>query len=192
MKHLNQAMGTPRCNGTLGVVLAAVLAIVMVACTPTTQPPPPKPAPPAAPPAPVQAKPEPEPKPAPPVVALARPTPSILYRTIDDYKQALARHILSSNVGSIVIGDLQPLLRAVVVLSFQVDGSGSVRNIRTLRAPESEAERIARASLQRAGAVPPPNANMLQGGLLEVTETWLFNNDGKFHLRTMGPRQRSN
>jgi len=169
--------------------LGAAIAVLLASCTPTVQK---QPAPSPPPPAQVQVKPEPEQRPAPAVVAIARPTqPSPFYRTIDEYKQALARHILSTNISNIVPGDLQPLLRAVVVLQFQVDGSGTVRNIQTVRTPESEAERIARGSLQRAGAVPAPSANMLQGGLLEVTETWLFNSDGKFHLRSLGPRQRS-
>lgn len=189
---MNQTEHSTRRRGRHGVLYAA-LAAVLASCTPAVQQQPlPPPPPPAQPPAPVQARPEPEQKPAPPpVVAIARPSPSILYRTIEEYKQALARHILSRNTASIVSGDLQPLLRAVVVLQFQVDESGAVRNIRTMRTPESEAERIARGSLQRAGAVPTPGANMLQGGLLEVTETWLFNSDGKFHLRSLGPRQRT-
>ncbi|MSQ19321.1 MAG: energy transducer TonB [Betaproteobacteria bacterium] len=92
-------------------------------------------------------------------------------QTLDEYKQALARHIFSSNAGRVVARDLQPLLRAVVVLQFHVDGSGTVRDVRTLRSPESAAERLARSSLERAGALPAPGSNVLHGGMVEVTET---------------------
>jgi periplasmic protein TonB len=181
---------------------SAFLASALAACVPlTTAPPesastPPAPAPtpvPIAKPAvpAVEAKPTPDLKTIPPVAAAPKPVAPSLFRTLDEYKQALARHIFSSNAGHVVAGELQPLLRAVVVLQFQIDGSGSVRNIRTLRTPESEADRLARVSLERAGSLPAPSASFLQGGMVEVTETWLFNDDGKFHLRTLGPKQRS-
>ncbi len=171
-------------------IAGAMVAAIQFACTPVVEQRPPQPIPQPVPP-PVAA-PTPPPPPPPPVVAIARPTPSPTYRSIDEYKRALARHIFSSNTGSVVAGELQPLLRAVVVLQFNVDASGSVRNVKTLRTPESDADRLARNSLQRAGAVPVPDSSMLSGGLVEITETWLFNNDGKFHLRTLGPRQRTN
>ena len=170
-------------------IAGAMVAVIQFACTPVVEQRPPQPIPQPVPP-PVAA-PTPPPPP-PPVVAIARPAPPPTYRSIDEYKRALARHIFSSNTGSVVAGELQPLLRAVVVLQFNVDASGSVRNVKTLRTPESDADRLARNSLQRAGAVPVPDSSMLSGGLVEITETWLFNNDGKFHLRTLGPRQRTN
>jgi periplasmic protein TonB len=183
------------------VLLASLLAACEHFAQFTATPPPAPPMPAATPapavtppPPPVEAKPIQDLKTVPPVAAVAKPAPPsapAAFKSIEEYKQALARHIFSSNTGRVVAGELQPLLRAVVVLQFQVDGNGSVRNVRTLRSPESGAERLARTSLERAGALPAPGPSVAQGGLVEVTETWLFNDDGKFHLRTLGPKQRS-
>ena len=76
-----------------------------------------------------------------------------------------------------------------MVLHFEVDGQGKVHNVRTWRTPEREADHLARASLVRAGALPVPPAQWLRGDRLGITETWLFNSDGRFHLRALAPRQ---
>ncbi len=168
----------------LASLLAACEHFAQFTATPPAAPPMPAatPAPTVTPPPPpVEAKPIQDLKTVPPVAAVAKPAPPsapAAFKSIEEYKQALARHIFSTNTGRVVAGELQPLLRAVVVLQFQVDGNGSVRNVRTLRSPES-------------GALPAPGPTVAQGGLVELTETWLFNDDGKFHLRTLGPKQRS-
>jgi periplasmic protein TonB len=157
---------------------AILLGSIAAACT-TVQPPAPKTA--AVPPAP------------PPKVAaikpVPRPAPAPRYRSMQEYEVVLARSIYDSNAGHTVKGRLQPLLRAVVVLHFQIDAQGRVHNVRTWRAPDPEADRLARASLRRTGALPAPPEAWLRDGALEVTETWLFNSDGRFHLRALNPRQ---
>lgn len=159
-------------------VLIALSGVVAASCTTIPEPTPP---PPVA---------KVTPTPPPPAVAKAKPRVASPYKSIEQYKLALAKRIFETSEGRTVNGDLQPLLRAVVVLQFNVDSSGKVRNVRTLRTPEKEADNIARASLDRAGTMPVPPEEWLQNGVLEVTETWLFNKDGRFHLRTFGPRQR--
>jgi periplasmic protein TonB len=128
------------------------------------------------------------PPPAPPR-AEARPAPAPRYSSMQQYELAAAKRIFERNHGHTIEGKLQPLLRAVVVLHFEVDGEGRVHNVRTWRTPEREADHLARASLVRAGELPVPPAQWLQGGRLGVTETWLFNSDGRFHLRALSPRQ---
>ena len=153
---------------------AALLGSIAAACT-TVQPP--------APQASVAAP------PAPPRVVVVKPSPAPAYGSLQQYEFALARRIFDSNRGHTIDGELQPLLRAVVVLHFEVDAAGKVHDVRTWRTPEREADHLARASLVRAGELPVPPAQWLQGGRLGITETWLFNNDGHFHLRALGPRQ---
>lgn len=117
------------------------------------------------------------------------PSAAPRYHSVKQYEVALAKRIFETNRGHTITGKLQPLLRAVVVLHFEVDGAGKVHNVQTWRAPEREADRLARASLTRTGALPAPPAQWLRGGRLGITETWLFNNDGRFHLRALKPRQ---
>jgi protein TonB len=180
---------------SISVRRAALVVLIagLGACTTVTEEPTPVTAPaPAATPAPAPVPPAAQRPATPPPVVVAPTAPAAAYRNIDEYKRALANHILAKNAPNIVPGDLQPLLRAVVVLQFNVDRQGNVRNIRTLRTPEAEADTLARRSLSQAGVVPvPPTALLRSDGVLEVTETWLFNNDGRFHLRSLGPKQRS-
>jgi protein TonB len=139
----------------------------------------------------------PAPTPAPPVakppVATPRPTPTpppaVNVRTLDEYKRVVATRVREANSDRTHRGQLQPLLRAVVVLEFKVDRNGGIQNVRTLRAPEREAESIASASLRRAGPLPAPPAHILRGGLAQITETWLFQDNGHFQLRTLAEGQ---
>ena len=170
----------------LRAVLVALSGVVAASCT--TVPEPTAPTPPPPPPV-AKVTPTPPPPP-PPAVAKAKPRVASPYKSMEQYKVALCKRIFEANAGQTVTGDLQPLLRAVVVLQFEVDASGKIRNVRTLRTPEKEADRIARASLARAETLPVPPQEWLNDGVVEITETWLFNKDGRFHLRTFGPRQR--
>jgi len=156
---------------------AALLGSIAAACT-TVQPP-----------APQQASVA--PPPAPPRVAAVRPAPAPAprYSSMQQYEFELAKRIFDANRGHTIQGKLQPLLRAVVVLHFEVDGQGKVHDVRTWRTPERGADHLARASLVRAGALPVPPAQWLRGDRLGITETWLFNSDGRFHLRALSPRQ---
>ncbi len=153
---------------------AALLGSIAAACT-TVQPPAPQAS--VAPP------------PAPPRVVVVKPAPAPRYSSMQQYEHELARRIFDANRGHTIDGKLQPLLRAVVVLHFEVDAEGRVHDVRTWRTPEREADHLARTSLVRAGSLPVPPAQWLQGGRLGITETWLFNNDGRFHLRALAPRQ---
>ncbi|MGA8050002.1 MAG: energy transducer TonB [Burkholderiales bacterium] len=125
--------------------------------------------------------------PPPPPVAKRAPGPN--YHSMDQYEVAVAKRIFDANPDKTIKGDLQPLLRAIVILQFDVDATGKVHNVRTWRSPEHAADQIARATLHRAGNLPPPPSSWLQGGKVEVTETWLINREGHFHLRALKPRQ---
>jgi protein TonB len=160
----------------------ALLGSIAAACTTVQPPAPPQRAAAAPPPQPVAVV-RPAPRPAP------APVPAPRYHSVKQYEYVLAKRIFETNHGHTITGRLQPLLRAVVVLHFEVDASGRVHNVQTWRTPEREADRLARASLTRAGDLPAPLPQWLRGGKLGITETWLFNSDGRFHLRALKPRQ---
>jgi protein TonB len=155
---------------TARVTAAALLGALAAACTTVQTPPPP-------------------PKP----VAVA-PAPRVVergpqYASMQQYEAVVAKRIFDANPDKTIKGDLQPLLRAIVILRFDVDGSGRVHNVRTWRTPEAAADHIARTTLHHAGRLPAPPESWLQGGMVEVTETWLIDKHGHFHLRALKPRQ---
>jgi protein TonB len=54
---------------------------------------------------------------------------------------------------------------------------------------DGEAEATALATLRRTAPFPKPASHLLRRGHVEITETWLFNNDGRFQLRTIAQPQ---
>jgi protein TonB len=143
-----------------------VAALLLAACGEPTPPEAPKP---VAPPAPQV------PPPAPPV-------------SLDDYKRHVAGEILKANAPITFEGTPPHLLRAVVVLELMIDDKGAVRGIRTLRTPDHELAGVAMRSA-RAAAFPAPPPELLRRGQLELVETWLFREDGRFQVRTLAAPQ---
>jgi protein TonB len=140
--------------------ILGVAALLLAACGAPTPPEPPKPAPPPA-----------------------RPSLSL-----DDYKRELAGAILRANPATVFEGTPPHLLRAVVVLELTIDGGGAVRGVRTIRTPDGELAEVAARSV-RAAAVPAPPPELLRRGELQVVETWLFREDGRFQVRTLAAPQ---
>jgi len=123
------------------------------------------------------------PPPVPPAVA-------VKMMNLEGYKEALARHISSVNASRIYAGRPQALLRAVIVLKFYVDESGKLTRSEVVRTNHDKvAEATALASLRGAAPFPQPTSALLKRGTVEISETWLFNNDGRFQLRTIAAPQ---
>lgn len=78
------------------------------------------------------------------------------------------------------------MLRSLVVLAFTVDRNGRVIKSEVYRTNgDDDAEATALASLRRSSPLPVPPAKLLDGrGQLELLEGWLFNDNGKFQLRS--------
>jgi protein TonB len=152
---------------TVSVTAAAVLA----ACASRTDAPPP-----AA-----------EPRPAAPAAAVRPPQPAVIVPalSLDEYKLALAKHIAQKNAAHMHGERPQALLRSVVVLRYAIDARGNLLRSEIMRSNrDRQTEATALATLRRAAPFPPPSPQLLQQGRLEIAETWLFNNDGRFQLRT--------
>lgn len=110
--------------------------------------------------------------------------------TVDGYKRDLALRISEVNAGKVYAGRPQALLRSVVVLRYTVDARGNLVRSEIMRSNrDSETESTALATLRNSSPFPKPASHLLRRGQLELSETWLFNNDGRFQLRTIAQPQ---
>jgi periplasmic protein TonB len=111
--------------------------------------------------------------------------------TLDQYRKAVAKRILERNPSYVLQGTPQAMLRSLVVVSFVVDGRGQIVASSVYRTNgDDEAEGTALATLRRAAPLPLPPAKLLdRAGHLELFEDWLFNDNGKFQLRTFASPQ---
>lgn len=158
-------------------VAIGLVVLLAAACG---KPPAPPPEAPAAPP---QAQ---QPIPAPGATAPKLPPPKT---PLDAYKRELAQRILASNAARTFEGKPPDILHAVVVLQFTVDRDGKVTALKTLRSRHPPQEKVAQASVRAAAPFPAPPAPLLRRGTLEVAETWLFRDDGRFQIRSLAEAQ---
>jgi protein TonB len=160
------------------ILLAALL---VTACGAPTSPAPEKPA--APPPAPAVA---PAPPAAPQAAVPKLPPP----RTpLDAYKLDVAQRILSANAAHTFEGRPPEILQAVVVLQFTIERSGTLTGLKTLRSRHPAQEKVALASVRAAAPFPAPPVALLRSSRVEVAETWLFRDDGKFQIRSLAEPQ---
>jgi len=110
--------------------------------------------------------------------------------SLERYKRLLAQHIAEVNPDKIYPGNPQALLRSVVVLKYEVDANGRLLHSNTLRSNgDTDAVDIALSALRRAAPFPPPPDRLLTRGRMEILETMLFNDDGRFQLRSIAAPQ---
>jgi protein TonB len=112
------------------------------------------------------------------------------FDSIDAYKYDVAAQIMRYNGAHTFSGKLPPMLPAVVVLSITVDREGRMTNVHVQRSRDHDASKVALASMQRTGSLPRPfNLATGPGRSLTFSETFLFNADYRFQLRTLAPVQ---
>jgi protein TonB len=114
------------------------------------------------------------------------------FNSVDDYKLDAAIQIAQFNAEHTFSGRLPPKLKAVVVLRITVDEGGRISDVWVQRAPEGDelASKIAMASMHRAGVLPRPlNLAHATDRSLSYSETFLFNADNQFQIRTLAPVQ---
>jgi periplasmic protein TonB len=110
--------------------------------------------------------------------------------SIDGYKRDLALRICHVNASKVFAGRPQALLRSVIVLRYTVDARGHLLRSEVMRSNhDREAETTALATLRNSAPFPQPASHLLRHGKLELAETWLFNNDGRFQLRSIAEAQ---
>lgn len=106
---------------------------------------------------------------------------------VKSYRQSAAQHLYAKNRDRIYKGMLPPMLYAIGVLQIQLDSQGRIKNLHWMRKPShapevvTEIERIVRA------AAPFPATH--QAGTMTYTETWLWDESGKFQLDTLSEGQ---
>jgi protein TonB len=119
------------------------------------------------------------PAPAPP------PSPSL-----DAYKTQVARHVVRQNPGHTFSGRLPEMLPAIVVLNITVDKEGHMTDVAVQRSRDPDASKVALASMRRSGDLPKPVSLLAKNSdSLTFSETFLFNDQYRFQLRTLaGPQ----
>jgi periplasmic protein TonB len=119
--------------------------------------------------------------------AAPTPPPSL---TLDAYKAHVARHIVQHNADRIFSGRLPPMLPAIVVVNITVDRDGQMTDVQVQRARDPDAARVALASMLRSGLLPRPHGLLAaHSRAMTFSETFLFDRDYRFQLRTLaGPQ----
>jgi protein TonB len=106
--------------------------------------------------------------------------------TVDSYKADLAQRIYAVNSTQVYTTRPQALLRSVVVVKYSVDSAGNLLRSEIARSNHDRVtEATALATLRRSAPFPKPSPHLLRNGRLEMHESWLFNNDGRFQLRSL-------
>lgn len=117
---------------------------------------------------------------------------AVSFNSVDDYKRLAALHIKRYNGEHTFSGDLPRMLPAVVVLGITVNEEGTITDVLVQRPPakdDGESE-IALASMRRTMLLPKPyNLAVGRRRTLVYSETFLFNADMRFQLRTLAPIQ---
>lgn len=112
--------------------------------------------------------------------------------TLAAYQKVLAEHISDVNAAKVAPGRPQALLRSVIVLKYTVDAHGNLLHSEIVRTNhDGVTQAAALSSLKNAVPFPRPAAHLLRNGRVEITETWLFNSDARFQLRTIAKPQLS-
>jgi periplasmic protein TonB len=113
--------------------------------------------------------------------------------TVNQYHKDFAKHLTRHNQNLIYEGAPPNPLRAIVVLEVELSRDGEVTAVRSLRVPSHGQEqfKLARESILRAAPYPKPAITVALGKpRVALTETWLFNNEGRFQLRSLAlPQQ---
>jgi protein TonB len=110
--------------------------------------------------------------------------------TIDSYKIGVAQHILRSNLGHTIDDQLPPMLPAIVVLRLSIDRFGKLTDLAVQRTRDATAAAEAVASIRRSGTFPLPCGLIVRAARpLTFYETFLFNTQYQFQLRTLAGKQ---
>ena len=115
----------------------------------------------------------------------AAPSPNL-----DAYKTQVAQQVMRQNPSQTFSGRLPPMLPAIVVLNITVDKDGQLTDVVVQRSRDPDAARVAVASMRRSAPLPrPANLVAANSDSLTFSETFLFNDEYRFQLRTLaGPQ----
>lgn len=114
----------------------------------------------------------------------ARPAMTGPARSWDEYKLRVARRVMETSGGETFSGPLPDPLQSIPVLQVQLHRDGSIRRIEVLRTPRQSPQTLEMATraIRRAGPFEPVG-HLPQPW--QFSETFLYNDDLKFQLRTL-------
>jgi len=118
--------------------------------------------------------------------------PASAAATLADYQREVARLLHEANRGMVFQGPPPNPVRAVVVMRAEIDVLGEARRLDLLRAPWHDPwlAMLVEQTWRRAEPFPRPSMKLLNGGnAVTLTETWLFDYQGRFRLRTLSEAQ---
>lgn len=118
----------------------------------------------------------------PPQAAAGTPAPSDA-STARAYRRDAASHLYTLNAARIYRGRLPPMLYAIGTLQVQLDRDGQVLSTHWLRAPRHAPEVVAEIERTVRAAAPFPAPQRL--GKVTYTDTWLWDESGRFQLDTL-------
>lgn len=108
--------------------------------------------------------------------------------TLVEYQREVARALHAANPGMVFDGPPPNPLRAVIVMRAEVNAMGGMRRLELVRAPWHDPwlEDLARETVRQAEPLPRPSMRLMDGAQsVAFTETWLFDYQGRFRLRTL-------
>lgn len=112
--------------------------------------------------------------------------------TVEAYKQDVAQRISQVNSTRIHSQRPQALLRSIIVVRYTVDAEGRlVRSDIQRSNHDRDTEAIALSTLRNTAPFPKPPSHLLRNGRLDLSESWLFDDDGRFQLRSIAQAQRN-
>lgn len=116
--------------------------------------------------------------------------PAEIAAATDLYKKELAESIVKASPAKVYRERPQALLRSVVVLEFLVAADGKLLKSAVKRSNRDRVtEATALASLRHIVPLPKPPAILVRRGPVKLHETWLFNTDGRFQIRSTALQQ---
>jgi len=118
--------------------------------------------------------------------------PASAAASLAEYQRELARRLHEANRGMVFEGAPPNPVRAVIVMRTEIDALGEARRFDLLRAPLHDPwlEMLVGQTMRRAGPFPRPSRKLLNGASsVAFTETWLFDYEGRFRLRSLSLRQ---
>jgi periplasmic protein TonB len=120
----------------------------------------------------------------------SKPAPAApLSPDLDAYKTQVAHRVMERNPGQTFSGRLPPMLPAIVVLNITVDKNGELKAVEVQRSRDSNASRVAVDSMRRSEPLPKPENLLANSEAVTFSETFLFNDQYRFQLRSVaGPQ----
>jgi hypothetical protein len=112
--------------------------------------------------------------------------------SLPEYQREVARRLHEANRGMVFEGPPPNPVRAVIVMRAEIDVLGEARRFDLLRAPWHDPwlETLVEQTWRRAEPFARPSMKLLNGGsAVTLTETWLFDYQGRFRLRTLSEAQ---